>query len=300
MLQRTLSDDDPASGKWELPGGHLDPNDLTPLSAAVREFKEETGIDPPNTNPVGSWDSNNGVYRGFVIAVDHETDVPINLDPSQRVAMNPDDPDHDCPEIAAWFDPDDIPTNPAVRSEVRSQTDWSQLSIPQAEKSDVEPIDYEKAGEIVARRIRGDIDRLREAYGLLNEVDGLVKGKNAPAPPVINVHVPEQQAPVIHVASPEVHVAPPEVHVHQTHNHEHHIDAPITLTPTFEVHAPPVTVEHTSNHEHHVTVNPEVHMDAPIIKIPKPQVTVNMPEAPQRGRSTVTRNPDGTVSIEHE
>jgi hypothetical protein len=49
-----------------------------------------------------------------------------------------------------------------------------------------------------------------------------------------------------------------------------------------------------------VTVNPEIHMDAPIIKVPKPQVTVNMPEAPQRGRSTVTRNPDGTVSIEHE
>jgi hypothetical protein len=41
-------------------------------------------------------------------------------------------------------------------------------------------------------------------------------------------------------------------------------------------------------------------MDAPIVKVPKPQITVKMPEKHEPRRSTVRRNDDGTVTIEHE
>ncbi|MFJ2407324.1 NUDIX hydrolase [Streptomyces xanthochromogenes] len=42
-----------ATGKWLLPGGHLEPSDNTLLQAAGRELAEETGIPPYVVTPHG-------------------------------------------------------------------------------------------------------------------------------------------------------------------------------------------------------------------------------------------------------
>ena len=44
-LKRAINDIDPWSGHLSLPGGKIDPDDMTPLDAAVRETMEECGIE---------------------------------------------------------------------------------------------------------------------------------------------------------------------------------------------------------------------------------------------------------------
>lgn len=126
MLQRALDDEDPASGMWEFPGGHLE-GDESPLAAAVREWSEETGcVLPFNPDAVAAlafengatW--SNGIYQGFVYDVPSETSVPINGD---RDITNPDDPDGDQVESVAWWDPAQLAGNPAVRPELLDSTD---------------------------------------------------------------------------------------------------------------------------------------------------------------------------------
>ena len=128
MLQRSIADPtDPAAGKWEFPGGHIEPGEDA-QDAATREWEEETGTKlPADGQHAGSWTSPNGIYRGHLYQVPSEASVPINVDPKKRKVLNPDDPDGDDIETAAWFHPDDLPDNPAVRDEVRQSTDWDVL-----------------------------------------------------------------------------------------------------------------------------------------------------------------------------
>lgn len=124
MLQRSLSEDDPAAGRWEFPGGTIDEGE-TPDEAAIREWSEETGID---TLPVGyfggSWISPNGIYQGFVYRINKEADLEINLDHEDRGILNPDDPDGDNIEVIAWWDINALPGNPALREELKDM-DWN-------------------------------------------------------------------------------------------------------------------------------------------------------------------------------
>lgn len=46
-----------ATGKWLLPGGHIEPGDNTLLQAAGRELAEETGIPPHVVTPHGETPS---------------------------------------------------------------------------------------------------------------------------------------------------------------------------------------------------------------------------------------------------
>lgn len=122
LLQRYMDDKDPAGGTWEFPGGHLDDGE-SPIEGAVREWKEELGCHLPDGSFGDSWVSK-GMYRGFVYVVPSEESVEINCDHEDRHVLNPDDPDGDNIEVAAWFDPKHLPDNPSVRKEVRSGTDW--------------------------------------------------------------------------------------------------------------------------------------------------------------------------------
>lgn len=119
MLQRALVDDDPAAGTWEFPGGHLE-GDESPLQGAWREWAEETGCIPPAGERTGEWFSPDGVYQGIVWSVPSEACVSIGGD---RQISNPDDPDGDAIEAIAWWDPAQLPGNPAVRQELLDNID---------------------------------------------------------------------------------------------------------------------------------------------------------------------------------
>lgn len=114
MLQRALADDDPAGGCLEFPGGHIEGSE-SPAEAAVREWTEETGLDMPNGEFTGEWTSANGIYRGFVYTVASEDLLDIF---ERDWTSNPDDPDGDAVEVVAWFDPDHLADNPAIRPEL--------------------------------------------------------------------------------------------------------------------------------------------------------------------------------------
>lgn len=120
MLQRALDDHDRAAGTWEFPGGHLE-GDETPVQGAAREWAEETGCTPPAGIEVGYWLSADGVYQGIVWLIGHETDVPVFDDRDQ--VTNPDDPDGDQIEALAWWSPNQLPGNPAVRPELLDAID---------------------------------------------------------------------------------------------------------------------------------------------------------------------------------
>lgn len=119
MLQRALVDDDPAAGTWEFPGGHME-GDETPLQGAWREWAEETGCIPPAGECTGVWLSPDGIYEGIVWTVPSESCVPID---GSRAISNPDDPDGDQVEAIAWWDPTQLPGNPAVRQELLDNLD---------------------------------------------------------------------------------------------------------------------------------------------------------------------------------
>ena len=133
MLQRSIGDDkDPAAGKWEFPGGHLEPGE-TPVQGAIREWQEETGATLPSGEVKGSWRSGS-IYQGFVYVIGRESDLPLNIDADDRHVLNPDDPDGDDIEVVAWWPPSDAKGMPGLRDEVASGTNWKVIdaAVPDA------------------------------------------------------------------------------------------------------------------------------------------------------------------------
>jgi 8-oxo-dGTP pyrophosphatase MutT (NUDIX family) len=126
MIQRSTSDPkDPAAGKWEFPGGKLEDGEH-PYDGARREWQEEMGLRLPKGEHAGQWRS--GIYHGFVHQVPNEDSVKLNLDPEDRRVLNPDDPDGDDVEVAAWWHPDDMKRSPAIRDELRASRPWTKVA----------------------------------------------------------------------------------------------------------------------------------------------------------------------------
>jgi 8-oxo-dGTP pyrophosphatase MutT (NUDIX family) len=117
MIQRAFDLADPASGRLEFPGGHLDPGE-DPAAAAAREWYEEVGLTVPIDGQLRTgWTSANGVYQGFVYVVPCEAQVALD---ARNCSLNPDGDDF---EAWLWVDPSDLPGNPAVRDELGADLD---------------------------------------------------------------------------------------------------------------------------------------------------------------------------------
>lgn len=150
LLQRTLNPDDPASGAWEFPGGHVEPGE-EPEQGARREWEEETGQKLPECVASSSWID--GIYQGFVCRIANEKDIDINLGGTDRHVLNPDDPDGDNIEVVAWFSPGQLVDNSLLRDELQRSiakvihaigtaracviAEPSEAPIPNAEEVDV-------------------------------------------------------------------------------------------------------------------------------------------------------------------
>jgi 8-oxo-dGTP pyrophosphatase MutT (NUDIX family) len=129
MIQRSNDPGDPARGTWEFPGGKLEEGEH-PRQAAQREWQEEMGMRLPAGQHAGEWGA--GVYRGFVHEIPRERSVRINRQGDDRKVRNPDDPDGDNIEVAAWVHPRQMRWNASVRPELRRSRAWSHVEKAQA------------------------------------------------------------------------------------------------------------------------------------------------------------------------
>ncbi len=65
LIQRTKRPDDPWSGQMAFPGGRLEPSDDTAMTAALREAREEVGLDLSNVaRSLGRTDDLRAMARG--------------------------------------------------------------------------------------------------------------------------------------------------------------------------------------------------------------------------------------------
>ena len=107
MRQRSL-DHSHHPGKWEFPGGKLEPGETAPTGAA-REWIEEVGVGIPDGELIGRWTSPDNSYEGFIWQVEAEDVLPAGT-----VAGNGD--------ATAWFALEDLAGNPAVIDDIRSMS----------------------------------------------------------------------------------------------------------------------------------------------------------------------------------
>lgn len=90
LMQRAEHPGDPWSGHISLPGGRVEPDDVDPLSAAIRETEEEVGLQLHPSQLLGPLDDLAAVggrpgliIRPFVFLIDQERPL---LQPNEEVA----------------------------------------------------------------------------------------------------------------------------------------------------------------------------------------------------------------------
>jgi len=86
LMQRAKHERDPWSGQMSFPGGKIDPQDLNPKAAAIREAHEEVGAHLPDTAFVGQLDDLYGLKVNDVFSVHVSCFVFKPLEPLSLVA----------------------------------------------------------------------------------------------------------------------------------------------------------------------------------------------------------------------
>lgn len=125
MIQRSNDPADKAAGTWEFPGGVLNDGEH-PYVGAKREWQEEMGMRLPRGKHGGGWRS--GIYQGHIHDIPNESAIKLNLNPEDRKVRNPDDPDGDNVETAAWFAPDHLRRMSSLRPELRAARPWQKVA----------------------------------------------------------------------------------------------------------------------------------------------------------------------------
>jgi 8-oxo-dGTP pyrophosphatase MutT (NUDIX family) len=91
LIRRADRQGDPWSGQMAFPGGHMDPSDQDMLATAMRETREEVGLDLSQHELIGALDEHPATYQGvftgmviapFVFALKHN----VELQPNHEVA----------------------------------------------------------------------------------------------------------------------------------------------------------------------------------------------------------------------
>lgn len=91
LIRRADREGDPWSGQMAFPGGHMDPGDPDMLATALRETREEVGLDLGQHELIGALDEHPATYQGvfigmviapFVFALKHD----VELRPNHEVA----------------------------------------------------------------------------------------------------------------------------------------------------------------------------------------------------------------------
>jgi 8-oxo-dGTP pyrophosphatase MutT (NUDIX family) len=140
MIQRSHKDDtDPAKGTWEFPGGHHEDGDQTSLHAGIREWQEETGQPFPEGGHL-THVHRNGPYLLHTVITPSESNVDFS---KGRSESNPDDPDGDDHEQAAWWDPEHAKKNPALRSELKKSAPFEDIKKAASHRTAADPKDCE-------------------------------------------------------------------------------------------------------------------------------------------------------------
>jgi ADP-ribose pyrophosphatase YjhB (NUDIX family) len=106
---------DPARGAWDIPGGFLEPWEL-PADAAVREIREETGLEVRASQ-----------LLTVVIDTYAERDYTLNLYYLAEIVGGAPRPADDLAELR-WFGPDELPTNLAFAHCSKVLAEWRSVA----------------------------------------------------------------------------------------------------------------------------------------------------------------------------
>ena len=171
MIQRSNKDEkDPARGTWEFPGGHHEEGDQTSLHAGIREWQEETGQPFPDGGHV-THVHRSGPYNLHTVVIPEESGIKFH---EGRSLDNPDDPDGDDHENAAWWEPNHAKSNPALRKELKGHPVWGDIKkAASAQDEDLSSMSMEdllaKHKEIKSTYVPGDYG----GYGKRKQLVGI-------------------------------------------------------------------------------------------------------------------------------